>query len=166
MALEIERKFLVVGSAWRACATRRQRFIQGYLSRTRHSTVRIRCSGTRATITVKGARKGCVRDEFEYAIPASDGEEMLRRLCVKPLIEKVRHWVEHASSVWQIDEYCGQATGLVLAEIELVDPDQAFAIPEWAGLEVTYDLLYRSSSIAKGLWREASGLGIMLQPST
>ena len=34
MAVEIERKFLVLGDGWRAAATARDRLVQGYLANT------------------------------------------------------------------------------------------------------------------------------------
>ena len=53
MGLEIERKFLVTGTAWRVLAagvlTR-----QGYLSSAAERTVRVRIAGDRGFLTVKG----------------------------------------------------------------------------------------------------------------
>jgi CYTH domain-containing protein len=41
------------------------------------------------------------------------------------------------------------ADGLVLAEVELQRVDQPVSIPAWAGVEVTDDLRYASSAIAR-----------------
>jgi adenylate cyclase len=154
MSIEIERKFLVLTDAWRNRVSCCERQRQGYLSKTSRASVRVRCSYPHAMITIKSARRGCVREEFEYPIPIGDAEDILRRLCVHPIIEKVRHWVEHAGMVWHVDEYCAAAAaGLVLAEIELDRPDQVFVLPDWAGAEVTHDLRYRNSAIAKGSLR-------------
>ena len=155
MPIEIERKFLVVGDDWRGSAIRRQRYRQGYLSKTADCSIRVRRCGRGATLTVKGPRTGCAREEFEYAIPVAQAEEMLAHLCTHPLIDKLRHWVPHAGSVWQIDEYCGSACGLVLAEIELDRVEQPFAVPGWMGPEVTDDLRFRNSAIAQGAWQKA-----------
>lgn len=153
MPVEIERKFLVCSAEWRALVERRERHRQGYLVKTPKMSIRVRCSGSRASITVKGPREGIVRREFEYAVPVRHAEEMLARFCGAPTVEKVRHWLRYDGMIWQVDEYCGAAAGLVLAEIELDRADQLFSLPEWVGLEVTHDLRYRNSAIASGAWR-------------
>lgn len=153
MGIEIERKFLVTSDDWRADAGPGDRYCQGFLAKGRLGSVRVRRAGCCATVTVKGRRQGITRSEYEYAIPVHDAEEMLRELCAKPLIEKVRHDVEHAGVTWEVDVYCGDATGLVLAEVELDRADQSLVAPEWVGEEVTHDLRYSSEAIAHGEWR-------------
>ena len=148
MANEIERKFLVRSDAWRADA-RSEPFRQGYLSTQPGRTARVRVAGTRGYITIKGERHGLTRLEFEYEIPVSDAEQMLDALCEKPLIEKTRHWVEHKSMVWEIDEFWGENAGLVVAEIELARADQQIELPDWVGEEVTEDARYYNSNLIK-----------------
>jgi len=160
MPIEIERRFLVSNDEWRAAATSSRWYRQSYLSQTPDSSIRVRRSDDFGTITVKGPRKGFARDEFEYGIPVHHAEHMLLHLCVTPIIEKVRHWVEHAGLTWEVDVYCGEASGLVLAEVELDRIDQSFALPPWVGAEVTLNPSYRSRGIARGLWRDAGG-GLM-----
>ena len=46
-----------------------------------------------ATIALKSRRSGLVRTEFEYVIPHSDAEEMLRVMCDGNVLDKVRHFV-------------------------------------------------------------------------
>lgn len=148
MSVEIERKFLVVGDGWRRDNPRGVRFCQGYLAQgsftPQHITVRVRRAGERACVTIKGKREGIARPEFEYLIPVDDAEELLR-LCRKPLIEKTRYTVHHAGHAWAVDVFGGANSGLVLAEIELDDPNELFARPEWLGREVTYDRRYHNS---------------------
>jgi adenylate cyclase len=146
MPLEIERKFLVAGDGWRANASPGVRFCQGYLADT-NATVRIRRAGDRACVTIKGRRDGIVRPEYEYLIPVQDAEELLQ-LCRKPLIEKTRHAVQHGGHVWSVDVFAGANQGLILGEIELRDPDESFARPDWLGREVTYEPRYRNSALA------------------
>jgi len=50
MAVEIERKFLVAGSAWRREAG--VRLSQGYLNRDKERTVRVRLAGAQAFLTL------------------------------------------------------------------------------------------------------------------
>jgi CYTH domain-containing protein len=75
MPLEIERKFLVRGDAWRLDADGRPVpsivIRQGYLFADGLRNARVRLSrghgGDRAYLTVKGKRSGIERYEFEYA---------------------------------------------------------------------------------------------------
>jgi CYTH domain-containing protein len=101
--------------------------------------VRVRIANGVATIAIKSRRRGPARAEFEYAIPYSDGEEMLRTMCGGNVLDKVRHFVSYASNTWQIDVYEGLLEGVVLAEIELTDADQKLTLPDWIGEEVTAD---------------------------
>jgi adenylate cyclase len=136
MGVEIERKFLVTASTWRLSARSGLRFSQGYVYRG-DAQVRVRVAGSRGFLTVKGPRQGISRSEYEYEIPLLDAEEMLRDLCRPPILEKVRYEVRHGQHLWEVDVYDGGDTGLVLAEIELSRPDEAFDLPEWVGPEVT-----------------------------
>jgi len=45
--------------------------------------------------------------------------------------------VEHDRKTWEVDEFHGDNTGLVVAEIELTREDEPFASPPWLGAEVT-----------------------------
>lgn len=145
MAIEIERKFLVAGTAWRDATG--VLFSQGYLNRDKERTVRVRIAGEKAFLTIKGLTKGASRAEYEYEIPVADGEQLLK-LCEKPIIEKVRRIVSHDGATWEVDEFLGENAGLVVAEIELQSEDQAFTQPEWLGEEVTHDSRYFNSSLA------------------
>lgn len=147
MAREIERKFSVDGDEWRNEITRSDTFRQGYLSTVKERTVRVRLVGNRGLLTVKGITVGATRAEFEYPVPAGDAATMLDDLCERPLIEKTRHLVVHDGMTWEIDEFAGANAGLVVAEIELDREDQEFAVPEWAGAEVTDDPRYFNSNL-------------------
>lgn len=141
MATEIERKFLVIGTAWRDPAAGTV-IRQGYLSTVKERSVRVRVVGEKGFLTVKGLSVGAARAEFEYEIPAAEAGEMLDGLCERPLIEKTRYVVPFAGHSWEIDEFAGVNAGLVVAEIELADEDEAFKRPPWLGDEVTEDARY------------------------
>ncbi|PTT87361.1 adenylate cyclase [Pelomonas sp. HMWF004] len=147
MGIEIERKFLVTGEAWRQPAERQTRFSQGYLSRDPARTVRVRIAGERAFLTVKGATTGASRAEFEYEVPLADARQLLT-LCDGPLVDKVRHLCVHEGMTWEVDEFLGANAGLVVAEIELQSEAQAFAQPAWLGAEVTGDARYVNANLA------------------
>jgi adenylate cyclase len=146
MAVEIERKFRVVGTGWRQGAG--VRFSQGYLNRDKERTVRVRLAGDQAFLTIKGLTTGATRAEFEYPIPVADAEQLLK-LCDGPVVEKIRRVVvAHDGFTWEIDEFLGENAGLVVAEIELPSEDRPFARPEWLGDEVTDDPRYFNSTLA------------------
>ena len=145
MAIEIERKFLVVGDAWKQAPG--VPYAQGYLNRDKRRTVRVRVVEGRAWLTVKGANAGATRAEFEYPIPLADAEQLLA-LCDGPLVRKLRRVIVHEGSTWEVDEFEGDNAGLVVAEIELRSEDQPFAAPAWLGAEVTHDPRYFNSSLA------------------
>jgi len=148
MGLEIERKFLVTGTAWRALAagvlTR-----QGYLASAVDRTVRVRIAGERGFLTVKGKSRDLSRAEFEYAIPVEDAAAMLAGLCEKPLIEKTRYRVPFGAHTWEVDEFHGANAGLVVAEVELASADEEPALPPWVGREVSRDERYFNVNLVK-----------------
>ncbi|MCA9150117.1 MAG: CYTH domain-containing protein [Planctomycetales bacterium] len=146
MATEIERKFLVTNDGWRTAEPRPLR--QGYLSRQKDCSVRVRIDGEIAFLTVKGLTVGAARREYEYQIDRLDAEEMLTDLCQPPVIHKHRHTVWHAGNCWEIDEFFGENAGLVVAEIELQSETQSFEHPAWLGAEVTSDPRYFNANLA------------------
>ena len=143
MALEIERKFLVANDDWKNSVVRSVRIRDGLIANNKGHKARVRIANDIATIALKSRRSGLARTEFEYAIPYSDAEEMLRTMCDGNVIDKVRHFVSHAGDIWQVDAYEGLLDGVVLAEIELTDADQRLTLPDWIGAEVTSDPKYR-----------------------
>lgn len=146
MAIEIERKFLVVNDTWRSAPA--VFYSQGYLNRDKQRTVRVRIAGAQAFITVKGISQGTSRLEFEYEIPVLDAQQLLT-LCEQPLIEKYRRIISHGGFTWEVDEFLGDNLGLVVAEIELPAEDTHFTLPDWVGAEVTHDARYFNSNLAQ-----------------
>jgi adenylate cyclase len=145
MATEIERKFLIRGDDWRQQSP--TRICQGYLSRDKDRTVRVRIAGSRAYLTIKGSSKGATRTEFEYEIPLADAQQLLS-MCDGPVLDKNRHVLKHAGTTWEVDEFLGANAGLVVAEVELEREDQPFERPAWLGKEVTEDARYYNSNLA------------------
>ena len=149
MALEIERKFLVVNERWREHVEAESRLVQGYLTASGPVTVRVRRDGIQAYLTLKGATQGISRREFEYPLPLADAEILLRELTVLPLIEKTRYHVRHGRHLWDLDVFAGDNAGLVLAELELEQVAEAFARPDWLGAEVSADPRYFNAQLAR-----------------
>jgi len=74
---------------------------------------------------------------------------MLGRLRVHSLIEKTRYRIERDGRVWEVDEFHGANEGLIIAEVELEDEDQAVALPDWVGREISDDPRYLNVSLAR-----------------
>lgn len=152
MGIEIERKFLVAGEAWRALGTP-VLLRQGYLASDPQRTVRVRIEGRigheTAALTIKSRNEGAVRGEWEYPIPVPEAAELLERLCERPLVEKYRRRIAHAGFTWDVDEFLGENAGLVVAEIELPSEDAPFDKPDWIGREVTSEARYYNSSLIR-----------------
>lgn|SRR5688572_24272001 len=158
MAIEIERKFLVVGDGWRARAHKVVPMAQGYLNdlaamdasgdrAAMKASVRVRIAGDEAFLNLKSRELGHTRQEFDYPIPVADARDLLA-LSVGGLVDKRRHYVEHQGHLWEVDEFLGDNAGLVVAEIELASADTEFAKPDWAGAEVTESVRYYNLALA------------------
>ena len=111
MGMEIERRFLVAGEAWKAGA-QSEVLRQGYLCIDPDRTVRVRRAGERGFLTVKGRTRGAARVEYEYEIPVAHAERMLENLCLPGIIERILARVSNAKA-------------FVTFDIDAVDP--AFA---------------------------------------
>lgn len=147
MAIEVEHKFLIKNDNWRQQISHSARYSQGYLSSQPTSSIRVRICDTKAWLNIKSATIGTHRLEYEYEIPLTDADEILHELCVKPFIEKTRHFVLYEGYTWEIDEFQGDNEGLIVAEIELSEIGQSFPKPEWLGREVTHDLRYYNNNL-------------------
>ncbi|NMA64866.1 MAG: CYTH domain-containing protein [Clostridiaceae bacterium] len=147
MALEIERKFLVINSDYKKEAVK-SFYSQGYLSDDPDRVVRIRICENSSFLTIKSKQNDLVRYEFEYPIPLSDAEILLS-LCKKPIIRKYRYTLTFKGLIWQVDEFLDENQGLVIAEVELKDSNQTFEKPPWVGKEVTSYPRYFNSNLIR-----------------
>ncbi|PIE00399.1 MAG: adenylate cyclase [Thiothrix nivea] len=163
MATEIEHKFLLANEGWRQQIIRSVAYRQGYLSNNKSASVRIRIAGDTANINIKGMTIGVQRSEYEYPVPLADANEMLDQLCLRPLIEKVRHFVEYGGKIWEIDEFGGDNAGLVVAEVELEAVGEDFELPHWAGDDISGIERYYNVALIHypfSQWTEAEKGGI------
>jgi CYTH domain-containing protein len=146
MPTEIEHKFLVTGDPWRDYPG--IRYLQGYLSVAKHAVVRARVGGGKGFITIKGAASGPTRLEYEYEIPESEAREIIERLCGSQIVDKTRYRVPVGACTWEVDEFHGRNSGLVVAEIELQFAGQEFEKPDWIGDNVSEDPRYSNAMLA------------------
>ena len=147
---EIERKFLVLSDGYRKEAVRKETITQGFLSSVPERTVRIRRVGSRGWITVKGLgnTSGTTRFEWEKEISGEEAGRLLE-ICEPGIIDKVRYYVDQGRHTFEVDEFSGENTGLVIAEIELDSETEVFDRPEWLGEEVTGQVQYYNASLSK-----------------
>lgn len=113
------------------------------------ATVRVRIRGDRGYLTIKGTSRGISRSEYEYEIPADEADAMLEELAQGPVVEKTRHLVDVDGHTWEIDVFAGANAPLVMAEIELGAADEEFAVPAWAGQDVSDDPRYYNVNLAR-----------------
>ena len=161
MALEIERKFLVLDDSYKHEAYSSSHIRQGYICSERGKTVRIRTRDDRAYLTIKGPSLdgGLSRYEFEQEIPYDDAEHLMT-LCEPGIIDKTRWLVRSGEHTFEVDEFHGENDGLTVAEVELGNEHETPKIPHFIGKEVTGDRRYYNAQLRRNpyrLWREDRG---------
>ena len=146
---EIERKFLVRKLPTDLTAYSSAEIAQGYLvSLDDGLQVRLRKSGERYSLTYKRGT-GNVREEREVELtaeqfnalwPATEGKRLLKTRYEIPLRERTV----------EIDIYHDRHEGLVVAEVEFDDEENAknFQPPDWLGDDVTGDPRYSNQLLA------------------
>jgi CYTH domain-containing protein len=147
--IEIERKFLVKSDAFKDLAVQKYSIIQGYICREPGKTVRVRIRDKKAFLTIKSSKlyAGIARFEWEREIDYEDAKQLM--VIAQPaIIEKTRWLVpEENGLMWEIDEFHGKHSGLVLAEIELENETQPFNKPAFIGEEVTGNPRYYNANL-------------------
>lgn len=147
MSIEIERKFLVNGD-YKSVAISHTRIIQGYISSQRGRTVRVRLRDRQGYLTIKGPSSagGLSRYEFEKEITLDEALSLLR-ICEPGIIDKKRWLVPVGKHTFEVDEFFGENEGLVMAEVELSDENEAYERPSFLGREVTGDRRFYNSCL-------------------
>jgi CYTH domain-containing protein len=147
MPTEIEHKYLVNHERWKQIVPDESKAVkQGYLSSSAVSSVRVRVLGDQGFVTIKGKSVNASRLEYEYEIPLAHAEEMLAKFCSQD-IEKTRQYVKHGAHTWEVDEFHGLNSGLIVAEVELGSVDEQYELPEWVELNVTHDKRYSNANL-------------------
>lgn len=150
MNQEIERKYLVTSDCYKEMAVARYHIRQGYISREKTGTVRVRITDDKAYLTIKGkpAAGHFARYEWEKEIDVKEAEELMK-LCQGTIIDKTR-WIVPVTEEelkWEVDEFHGKYEGLVVAEIELESEDQVVLLPAFIGKDVTDDPQYYNANM-------------------
>ena len=154
MALEIERKFLVLDDSYKREAFSSYHIQQGYICRGHGKTVRVRIRDRQGFITIKGPSLdgGLSRYEFEQEVPLADAEQLFK-LCEEGVIDKTRWLVKSGNHTFEVDEFHGDNEGLVVAEVELSDASETPVMPHFIGREVTGDHRYYNAQLCQHPYR-------------
>lgn len=112
-------------------------------------TVRIRFRDESTTLTLKGRRTNATATELEWAIERDLALQIVAQR-EHPFIEKRRYlWNGVDGYVWEVDEFEGELSPLVLAEVELPSEDTSVELPAWLGEEITGDHSWSNASLAR-----------------
>lgn len=146
--MEIERKFLINDIPFDLSKYPRNRIEQGYLST--EPVIRIRKNDDNFILTYKS--KGfLVREEYNLPL-TQESYEHLKPKADGIFIQKYRYRIPYLEKYTiELDLFLDDLAPLVLAEIEFDSVDEANSciLPDWFGLEVTYDANYSNSSLSK-----------------
>ena len=150
MAIEIERKFLVLNDSYKKESYRKLTIKQGFLNSNYNRVVRVRIMGEMAYITVKGksSEDGTSRFEWEKEISIEEANSLLE-FCEKGVIEKIRYLIKQGVHIYEVDEFHIENDGLIVAEIELSSANEEYIKPSWLGKEVTGITKYYNSELSK-----------------
>ena len=148
--VEKERKFKVTSKKFISLSHKVINIKQGYLSKDKNISVRIRISENKSFLCIKGPsfKSGISRFEFEKEISLIEGSELLR-LCLPRIICKKRYFIKYKKQLFEIDVFEGFLKGLILAEIELNSESQKVYLPDWIGEEVTGVKNFYNSQLSK-----------------
>jgi CYTH domain-containing protein len=144
--LEIERKFLVKSLPAGFEALPWEAIQQGYAA----DGLRFRRKGARyyetrkfgSGLVMEEHEREISREEFERMWPSTEGRRLEKRRTEVGL---------GGGLVAEVDLFTGSLSGLRYVEVEFHDVEaaRAFSPPDWFGREVTEDLRYRNSSLAR-----------------
>ena len=91
--------------------------------------------------------------EFEKEITPDEADHLFL-LCEPGIIDKRRYLVDYEGHTFEVDEFYGDNEGLVMAEIELSEPDEPFKKPDFIGAEVTGDRRYYNAHLRQNPYKE------------
>ena len=105
-------------------------------------------TGFKAVLTAKGKRTGASATEYEWELSSQLFEQL--NLKGLPTVIKIRYlWDGEDGLLWEVDEFEGSLSGLVIAEVELEREDQTVTIPNWVGLELTHLQGWSNAALAE-----------------
>jgi len=150
MSIEIERKFLAVNSDYKKLSYDQKYIKQGFLNSNKNRVVRVRISEDQAFLTIKGvsSKDGTSRFEWEKEISVEEAQDLMK-LCEEGIIEKKRYYHKFGNHLFEIDEFLGNNSNLVVVEVEVRHKGEEFQTPSYLGIEVTGDKKYYNAYLSK-----------------
>jgi CYTH domain-containing protein len=105
-------------------------------------------TGFKAVLTAKGRRIGASATEYEWELSPQFFEQL--NLEGLPTVIKTRYlWNGGDGLLWEVDEFEGRLSGLIIAEVELETEDQEVSVPSWVGLELTHLKGWSNAALAE-----------------
>ena len=148
MAYEIERRFLIKNDQWKNFITHKTFIEQGYLSHNLEDwIIRLRFNGEHFKLALKKHIKNFTNYEYEYSIPTSEGEQIMKTLA--NTIRKERFFLEVDQRNWIIDCFRDKNFPLEIAEIELMGEKEEVNLPPFLSTEITGLKIFTNLSLAK-----------------
>lgn len=162
--MEIERKFTIRALPERLEQYESKRLEQGYLCT--HPVVRVRrsvrngkakyilCYKSKLGLEKKADVTAHVCEEVELPLTAESYATLLSKAEGR-VITKTRYLIPYGAYTIELDVFAGELSGLMFAEVEFPDEEEAdaFVLPEWFEADVTFDKRFRNNYLAQ--WAEA-----------
>ncbi|MBO4697543.1 MAG: adenylate cyclase [Lachnospiraceae bacterium] len=153
--MEIEKKFLLSGLPEYFDRYEKLEMEQGYLI-TQGCTLRIRRANDCCFLTLKQKDPSkavagiIINEEVESEIPRAS-YEALKQLVKGGFISKTRTLIPYLNHTIEVDEFHGDLQGLIFAEIEYTDADDALhlPIPTWFSKDVSNDRRFRNTNLSE-----------------
>ncbi len=148
MNKEVERKFIIESIPKDLDKFKHYNILQGYITSSESSDVRVRREGGTYLITVKRG-SGIERNETEVKLSEEQFNELWN--AVENKIEKTRYEIPIDRFTSYIDIYHDKLEGLVVGEVEFISLQEArsFKAPEWFGADVTDIEYYKNKNLGK-----------------
>jgi CYTH domain-containing protein/CHAD domain-containing protein len=149
VALEIERKFLLVEAPGWLENLPAVSIEQGYLALADEVEVRLRRVGARRLLTIKKG-SGEIREEVELEVDPAQFEALWPLTESQRLTKKRYRAALGEGLEAEVDVYGGRLEGLLVVEIEFPSEQRSreFSPPAWLGEEVTGDPAYANRNLA------------------
>jgi Uncharacterized protein conserved in bacteria len=107
---------------------------------------RIRKQNNNYIFTIKFREAPGIRKEWEWIVGDNFEEYFTLKL---PRISKMRYKLQYEGNIWEIDEFLENNSNLIIAEVELESLDVELALPKWLDKEITGEIKYLNSELAK-----------------
>jgi adenylate cyclase len=130
---------------------------QGYLSNGKNHVTRVRLRRNlknkhqEGFLTIKSTGDGISRDEFEYDIPFSDAQSMIKD--AEHSLSKTRDIIALDGLFFEVDHFLGSLAGLAFVEVEFNSEKEALSFDstkyDFLGKDVSRDKAYSNHTLSQ-----------------